>query len=74
MKLSPKIATVGRECVACGTCLSVCPMKAISIFSGISAQIKASCCVGCGKCEKICPAAVITIIKREDMANEKKLV
>lgn len=67
MNASPRIANIGRECVACGTCLAVCPMKAITIPSGISARIDADKCVGCGKCEKICPAAVIAIMKREDL-------
>lgn len=64
MKLSPKLAHVGKECVACGCCEAVCPKQAICVVSGVIAQVKEEVCIGCGKCAKTCPAAVITIIKR----------
>ena len=65
-----RIATVTKECVACGSCMKVCPLKAISIPTGIRAMVDISKCVGCGKCATICPAQTITIIQREEM-NEK---
>lgn len=64
MKRSPKLARVGKECVACGCCEAVCPKQAIHIASGVIAQVKEELCIGCGKCAKICPAAVITIVER----------
>nr|UWI50762.1 4Fe-4S binding protein [Clostridioides difficile] len=57
------------ECVACGSCIKVCPRGAISVPHGISAKIDRDLCVGCGICEKICPASVIeiiTILKEEE--------
>ena len=66
MKLSPKIANIGRECVACGCCAAVCPRNAVHVASGIIARVDAAKCVGCGICAKACPAAVITIIERGD--------
>ncbi|MGI6014292.1 MAG: 4Fe-4S binding protein [Oscillospiraceae bacterium] len=60
-----KIARVGRECVACGCCVKVCPRNAIQIHLGAIAQVDSEKCVGCGKCEKVCPAAIITISERE---------
>lgn len=59
-----KIALVGRECVACGCCVVICPKEAISIDSGVIALIDSEKCIGCGKCSRICPAAVITIVDR----------
>lgn len=50
-----------KDCVACGCCVKVCPLGAISILKGIAAQVDAGKCVGCGKCAKECPASVITI-------------
>lgn len=50
-----------KRCVACGTCVKVCPMDAIAIVQGISAQVAQETCVGCGKCAKECPADAITI-------------
>lgn len=50
-----------HDCVACGCCIKVCPRNAISISSGIHANINQDLCVGCGKCAKECPASVITL-------------
>ena len=47
-------------CVACGCCLKVCPVGAITIYHGIRAEISGKC-VGCGKCAKECPASVIEL-------------
>ena len=49
------------SCVACGCCVKVCQMGAISIPKGIFAEINLDKCVGCGKCVKECPASVIEI-------------
>lgn len=61
-----RIATVGTECVACGSCVKVCPLGAIRIWKGVRATIDPSRCVGCGKCAKECPASIITIQQREE--------
>lgn len=49
------------HCVACGCCVKVCPLGAIQIMHGITAQVNMDKCVGCGKCAKECPASVIVI-------------
>lgn len=64
MRKSIKVAQVSQECVACGSCIKVCPMDAIRIYAGIIAQINTKKCVGCGKCTKTCPADVITLTER----------
>ena len=64
MKRSPKVAGIGKECVACGCCVRVCPKEAIQIAWGISARVDQEKCIGCGKCAKVCPAAVIDIVER----------
>ena len=48
-------------CVACGSCVKVCPLGAIQMIRGIMAQVDVTKCVGCGRCAKECPASVITI-------------
>lgn len=65
MAKSSKMAKVGEFCVACGSCISECSLCAISISTGVKAEIDSKKCVGCGKCSKICPASVIKIISRE---------
>jgi ferredoxin len=64
MITSRKMANIGKECVACGCCVRVCPKEAIQIAWGISACVDQEKCVGCGKCAKACPAAVIDIVER----------
>lgn len=64
MKQSPKVAGIGKECVACGCCTAVCPRDALYIASGVTSRLDEDKCVGCGKCTKVCPADVISIIER----------
>lgn len=61
-KRVPKKAIVSEQaCVACGCCMKVCPLGAISIDRGIKAVVNRDICVGCGKCARECPASVIEI-------------
>lgn len=53
-------------CVACGTCVKVCPLHLISIEQGVFAKIDNDKCIGCGKCSKVCPASIIEIKKVEE--------
>ena len=55
MKRSPKVAGIGKECVACGCCVKVCPLQAIEIVRGVMAQVRQDKCVGCGLCTMKCP-------------------
>ena len=48
-------------CVACGCCVKVCPLGAVSVWRGITAKVEPETCVGCGKCARECPASVISI-------------
>ena len=50
-----------NQCVACGCCVKVCPLGAITIDRGVTAVINSEKCVGCGRCAKECPASVIEI-------------
>ena len=68
MAMSRKIATIGKECAACGCCVRVCPKEALRIAWGISARVDPDKCVGCGKCAKVCPAAVIDLAERSAAA------
>ena len=49
MRPNLKLARIGRECVACGCCASVCPRQAIRIAGGVIARVDPALCVGCGK-------------------------
>ena len=67
MAKAMKIARVGKECVACGSCVGACPMGAIHIASGVIARVDGEKCVGCGKCAKTCPADIITVVERREV-------
>nr|WP_325238077.1 4Fe-4S binding protein [uncultured Oscillibacter sp.] len=64
MARSKRLARVGRECVACGTCMKVCPRAAIRVVSGVVARVNGELCIGCGKCAGVCPADVIAMVER----------
>ena len=53
-----------RGCVACGSCVLVCPRQAITVVKGCYAQVNEDLCVGCGKCGKTCPAGCIALEER----------
>lgn len=61
---SKKIASVHKDCVACGSCIKVCKLQAITIKYGVRAVVNDAKCVGCGMCSKVCPAGVIDIVER----------
>ncbi len=58
-------AHVGQYCVACGCCVKVCPIGAISVWKGVKAVVDTLRCVGCGRCANECPAGTIEMIPRE---------
>lgn len=61
------------HCVACGSCIKVCPKGAVTVPKGIAAKVDIESCVGCGLCAKACPASVIHIEmlkRREENENE----
>lgn len=59
-KRKKRISQVDKKlCVACGCCVKVCPVEAISIYRGVYAQVDAAACAGCRKCVAECPASVI---------------
>ena len=62
-----KIAQVNPEnCVACATCVKVCPYGAPKINDLHKAEIQGAKCMGCGSCVSECPARAITLRHQED--------
>lgn len=49
---------INDNCVACGTCQSVCPTGAIS--EGDIYSIDPDVCISCGSCAEACPNEAIT--------------
>ena len=46
------------ECIRCGSCIEVCPKRAITMNSG-SAMIDEELCIQCGACADVCPVGAI---------------
>lgn len=50
--------TISDECIACGSCISECPVEAIS--EGTPYVIDAGTCTDCGACAAVCPVEAIS--------------
>ncbi|MDD2227076.1 MAG: 4Fe-4S binding protein [Clostridia bacterium] len=59
-----------NKCIACGSCVSVCPVNAIEFEADGKPQIIKEKCIKCGSCVAICPTQAITI---NDDKESKKL-
>jgi heterodisulfide reductase subunit A-like polyferredoxin len=53
------------NCVACATCVKVCPYGAPMINDLNKAEIQTAKCMGCGSCTAACPAHTITLQHQE---------
>ena len=67
------IATVVQDnlCMGCGTCVSMCPVAAISLvkedaYGSFLARIRAEQCTNCGICFAVCPGHAIDV---DQMSN-----
>ena len=49
---------VGKDCIGCKLCYSVCPQKCIDI-SKKTVEINQNHCLHCGRCAEICPKQII---------------
>lgn len=54
---------ITEECVSCGTCHPLCPVKAIR--KGFPYVITSKC-NDCGKCAEVCPIDAIVKCNEED--------
>ena len=69
LEIPGQVARVNPEnCVACATCVKVCPYGAPAINSLMKAEIRGAKCMGCGSCAAACPARAITLQHQEDQA------
>ncbi len=50
-----------EKCVDCGACISLCPVKAISISDDWDILIDDQICIGCAFCTTSCPMKAIKV-------------
>jgi len=68
----PKLIEVDVEkCISCGSCITLCPVEAISIDKELSVVFNKEKCVGstCSTCVDACPARAIKSVKQNSDAN-----
>jgi len=67
LAISGQVARVNpANCVACATCVRVCPYGAPMINDLKKAEIQGAKCMGCGSCVAACPARTIALGHQED--------
>ena len=54
------------KCIACMTCVKVCPYDAPMIGQNQRAEVQVAKCMGCGSCAAACPAKAITLQHQEE--------
>ena len=62
---------LNSNCIKCGTCLKVCPSKAIQI-EGNNFKIDLKKCIFCGNCTFYCPKSAITMSGDYELATQEK--
>lgn len=50
--------TISDACLACGACISECPVDAIT--EGDIMSVNPDTCIDCGACEAVCPVSAIS--------------
>jgi heterodisulfide reductase subunit A-like polyferredoxin len=66
LEIMGQIAFVNpAECVACATCVKICPYGAPTINELRKAEIQSAKCMGCGSCIAACPARAIMLQHQE---------
>ena len=69
--MARRICQVKRGCTFCGTCVTMCPHKAIA-FAENGAVIDPAVCVGCGVCVKNCASEAIVAVDTDMVPKEGK--
>lgn len=50
-----------EKCIDCGACLSLCPVKAITVEDDWGVEVDDQLCIGCGFCTFSCPTKAIIL-------------
>ena len=69
----PQLMTYSSKCTGCGTCISVCPQKAIHIGTYRDKMIaitNRNLCIDCGTCAESCPSEAREIAGKNMTVNE----
>ena len=53
-------------CIACGLCLEVCPMDALTLANTGSIAFNQLRCIGCGLCVGVCPEEAVKLVRKAE--------
>jgi len=70
----PKLIEVDTEkCINCGSCVTLCPVEAITVAEDLSIVFNKEKCVGstCSACVDACPARAIKSVKQNSEGNSR---
>ena len=68
----PKLIEVDMEkCISCGSCVTLCPVEAITFSEDLSVKFNKEKCVGstCSACVDACPARAIKSVKQNNNSH-----
>jgi heterodisulfide reductase subunit A len=66
LEIAGQVAFVNpAQCIACATCVKLCPYGAPTINKLGKSEIQGGKCMGCGNCAASCPARTITLQHQE---------
>jgi len=57
-----------EKCIACGICISKCPVEAIKMVNK-KAVVNKDICIGCGVCKRHCSVEAISVERREKLVE-----
>ncbi len=66
IEVSPVKRVVKKDkelCIDCGACVSLCPVKAISVDKDWTVDVNDEECIGCKLCTYSCPTKAIKVVE-----------
>ena len=55
------VVSINQSCIACGTCVSVCPLNVFSFEVERVKPVREQDCIHCGMCQRVCPERAIAV-------------
>ncbi|MHC1770340.1 MAG: ATP-binding protein [Flexilinea sp.] len=59
------------SCIACGSCVEVCPMAALTLDAGNVIHFDQIRCIGCGLCISVCPSEAMQLVRKPPAEQPK---
>ena len=60
-----------EECIACGACVDICPMAALTLDELDNINFEQDRCIGCGLCVGLCPTGSIRLVRKPETEQPK---